>query len=171
MGVTDRDWYRDALRQREGGNARRMPLTKTFRVTLGVLVFGVVAALVLTGLQVMSGRTSTTSNVPPQSSALEDMARRNELEAKEAPRLRQEQKYRTDEAARLKALAPLQTQAAAAEKAALASAERKARAWAKFYRKPAECEGPFNSVDTMECSNHFIRSKRAFEAAYAAGKL
>lgn len=53
---------------------------------------------------------------------------------------------------------------------ALEAAARKERAWSQFYKEPAQCDGnPSNDVMT-ECANHYIRSKRQFEQAYAAGK-
>jgi hypothetical protein len=54
---------------------------------------------------------------------------------------------------------------------ALDAAARKERAWTKFYRKPANCEGNPTNETMTECANHYIRSKRQFEEAFAAGKL
>lgn len=54
---------------------------------------------------------------------------------------------------------------------ALQAAARKERAWAKYYKKPPQCDGNPNSDTMMACANQFIRAKREFEEAYAAGKL
>lgn len=52
-------------------------------------------------------------------------------------------------------------------RAMLAEADRKERAWAKYYKKPAIC----SDAATMECANGFIRAKRMFEEKYARGEL
>ncbi len=49
-------------------------------------------------------------------------------------------------------------------------AARKERAWNQFYKKPAQCDGNPTSDVMTECANHYIRSKRQFEAAYVATK-
>lgn len=54
---------------------------------------------------------------------------------------------------------------AADEKATLA-AERKERAWARFYKKPAACDETPPKASMVECANHFIRAKREFEQSY-----
>ena len=58
-----------------------------------------------------------------------------------------------------------------ARREALDAAARKERAWAKFYKKPPNCEGDPNSEQMVNCANQFIRAKRQFEDAYVAGKL
>ena len=54
---------------------------------------------------------------------------------------------------------------------ALQAADRKERAWNKYYKKPATCKGNPSNESMTECANHYIRAKRQFEEAYAAGKL
>ena len=54
-----------------------------------------------------------------------------------------------------------------ARRAVIAEADRRERAWAKFYRKPAAC----NDAASMECANGFIRAKKSFEEKYARGEL
>jgi len=49
------------------------------------------------------------------------------------------------------------------------AAEQKERAWARFYIKPAQCDINPGRDTIVECANHFIRARREFEAAYAAG--
>jgi hypothetical protein len=51
------------------------------------------------------------------------------------------------------------------------AAERKARAWANYYRKPELCDDNASRATMVECANHFIRARRQFEEAYAAGRL
>ena len=58
-----------------------------------------------------------------------------------------------------------------ARQATFDETNRREAAWAKFYRKPQLCSDNPSTEALVECANEFIRAKRAFEAAYAAGKL
>ena len=49
--------------------------------------------------------------------------------------------------------------------------ERRERAWARYYRKPVNCDERPTADTMIECANHYIRSRRQFDEAYAAGKL
>jgi hypothetical protein len=49
--------------------------------------------------------------------------------------------------------------------------ERKALAWSRYYQRPASCEGNPSTEQLVECANHFIRTKRLFDAEWAAGRL
>lgn len=62
-------------------------------------------------------------------------------------------------------------QAAAAPGGPLSEMERKQRAWSRYYKKPPYCEENPSSDVLIECANHYIRARRQFEEAYAAGKL
>lgn len=48
---------------------------------------------------------------------------------------------------------------------------RKERAWARFYHRPASCDGNPTTDQLIECANHFIRSKREFDERWKAGTL
>jgi hypothetical protein len=50
-------------------------------------------------------------------------------------------------------------------------ARRKERAWARFYKRPAACEGNPSADQLIECGNHFIRSKREFDERWRTGTL
>jgi hypothetical protein len=50
------------------------------------------------------------------------------------------------------------------------AAERKARDWARFYKKPTQCDDNPNRDVMIECANHYIRAKRQFDETYGAGK-
>ena len=50
------------------------------------------------------------------------------------------------------------------------AAERKAREWARFYKKPPQCDDNPNKDLMIECANHYIRAKRQFDEAYGADK-
>ncbi|NIC40747.1 hypothetical protein [Aquabacterium sp. A08] len=49
-------------------------------------------------------------------------------------------------------------------------AQRKADAWAKFYKRPDHCDQATGAA-LVECGNHHIRAKRRFEALYTDGQL
>jgi len=50
-------------------------------------------------------------------------------------------------------------------------ARRKERAWERFYRRPAVCEGNPSADQLVECGNHFIRNRREFEERWRTGSL
>jgi uncharacterized protein HemX len=87
----------------------------------------------------------------------EALARKAQLEAEQQ---RQEEK-------RVQALVEQQRAADAALRAELDAADRREKAWARFYRPPPHCE----TAATMECTNRFIRAKRLFDDKYAKGEL
>ena len=60
--------------------------------------------------------------------------------------------------------------AVSTQRALQQAAEAKERAWARYYVKPAQCDVNPGRDTIVECANHFIRARREFEAAYAAGK-
>jgi type IV secretory pathway VirB10-like protein len=61
-------------------------------------------------------------------------------------------------------------EAEAALRAARRAAERKDRAWADFYKKPAMCD-EYTSRDVMvECANQYIRARHEFEENYSVGR-
>jgi hypothetical protein len=87
-----------------------------------------------------------------------------EARRREAQRAAAEQQSRLEKAAQQRAVED-------ARRAAIEEAARKERAWAKFYKRPANCDNDLNQEQLVECANHHIRAKRQFEEAYAAGKL
>jgi hypothetical protein len=92
-----------------------------------------------------------------------EQQRRNDAAAQQA---RQRQLER-QEASRAQAIREQQQTQEDARQATLAEADRKERAWAKFYRRPASC----NDAASMECANGYIRAKRSFEEKFARGEL
>lgn len=50
-------------------------------------------------------------------------------------------------------------------------ARRKERAWARFYKRPAACDGNPSADQLIECGNHFIRAKREFDERWRTGTL
>lgn len=91
----------------------------------------------------------------------------------EALRLQREAQARAAARAREAARqvdAQRQRAAAAADLARQEQADRKADAWARYYRPSAACRDSTAST-SVECANEFIRAKRGFEEAWGAGKL
>lgn len=87
----------------------------------------------------------------------EALARQAQLEAEQQ---RQEEK-------RAQALAEELRAVEAARRAEADAADRREKAWARFYRQPPHCE----IAATMECTNRYIRAKRLFDEKYARGEL
>jgi hypothetical protein len=58
----------------------------------------------------------------------------------------------------------------AVQRAAQQAAERRDRAWARFYQKPAYCDDNPSKANMVECANHYIRARREFEALYGPDK-
>jgi hypothetical protein len=54
-------------------------------------------------------------------------------------------------------------------RAAQRALERKEKAWAAYYKKPASCDDNPSKDTMVECANHYIRAKRQFEQDYAGG--
>jgi hypothetical protein len=50
-------------------------------------------------------------------------------------------------------------------------ARRRERAWARFYKRPATCEGNPTGDQLVECGNHYIRMRREFDERWRAGNL
>lgn len=59
---------------------------------------------------------------------------------------------------------------AEAQRRAQQAADRKERAWASYYKTPAQCDDNPTRATMVECANHFIRARRQFDETYAAGK-
>lgn len=71
-------------------------------------------------------------------------------------RLREAQRQREEEAQR---------------RAAMDEKQRRAEAWARFYRQPRRCIDNPTSEVMVECANEHIRKRREFDALYDAGRL
>jgi hypothetical protein len=112
--------------------------------------------------------------------ALQDAARAN-TEAQQRAQAQADLQRREDEARRQRLQAQIEQQEALktqairerqqadeqARQAAEAEAERKEKAWAKFYRRPPAC----TDAASLECANGYIRARRTFEVKYARGEL
>jgi len=87
----------------------------------------------------------------------EALARQAQLEAQQ----------QREEEQRIQASTEQQRAAEAARRAEAEAADRREKAWARFYRPPPHCE----TAATMECTNRYIRAKRLFDEKYGKGEL
>jgi uncharacterized iron-regulated membrane protein len=87
----------------------------------------------------------------------EALARQAQLEAEQQ---RQQEK-------RIQAFTAQQRAADAARRAEADAADRREKAWARFYRPPPHCE----TAATMDCTNRYIRARRQFDEKFAKGEL
>ena len=99
-----------------------------------------------------------------QQSQAESQKLQLEAQGRDAARQAQTQQQ---EAQRLQTITAQQRAEQEARSTEAAAVDRKAKAWEKFYRKPAVC----NDANTMDCANAYIRAKRTFEEKYARGEL
>lgn len=183
MGVQDRDWYwqdRDAKsratynpREFRGRRMFRTESGGSYRSLVGRWLIGVFCTVLVCalGYSVVEWRkqfaaeqiirrdpdVQQTAELRAQGAQRDEAARQVKLQAQ----------HRQQEAVRFQAIAERQRSDEQATRAAANAVDRKAKAWARFYRKPATCD----EVATMECANGFIRAKRAFEEKYARGEL
>lgn len=172
MGFEDREWYRKELKERErraraAGNPRRV--FSPLNIVLALLAAATLAFAVLAW--VLQSRAESAAELRVRSvpnalheSQLEDQKLQREAGEREAARqaLLQQQ-----DAQRQQAIVERQRADEEALRAQAEAVDRKAKAWEKFYRKPAVC----NDATTMECANAYIRAKRVFEEKYARGEL
>lgn len=127
-------------------------------VTLGILV----AALVI--WQVAEWRAGR---------AVEDFARNVQNEAARIDRQNREQMEAQQRQAAQQRAAVAASQRAAEDvrRQAVDADTRREQAWARFYKKPAQCDESRGGTWTVECANDYIRAKRTFDERYDAGKL
>ncbi|MEO8057931.1 MAG: hypothetical protein ABI671_06370 [Burkholderiales bacterium] len=171
MGFEDRDWFKkeQKAKARRARAADRPPRFTPLRIGLGLLA---AATLAFAGLGwIVHSRTEAAAVVKLQSqpnqlkqSQAEAQKLQLEEQGRDAARqaLAQQQDVR-----RLQTITAQQRAEEEARSAEAAAVDRKAKAWEKFYRKPAVC----NDANTMDCANAYIRAKRSFEERYARGEL
>jgi flagellar biosynthesis/type III secretory pathway M-ring protein FliF/YscJ len=183
MGVQDRDWYwkeRDKKERAAYGDelgsdvtqfprrhqSRSMhPVTMAALSLLGaVLLYAMIASFMQWRAQRMVDQVTRAGQESIRQSQLQAEQMQREASEREAQR---QVELRQQEALRVQAISERHQVEEEAQRAAAEGVDRKAKAWAKFYRKPASC----NDAATMECANSFIRAKRTFEERYARGEL
>ena len=144
------------------------------RSHLGLTIVAIVAVAGCFGLAsqaYIEWRTRAADE--PDVQAIEQAKQRAEIRAQIAQReaaartAQQQARQQQEESARIQAIEQRQQAEDAAKRAAQAEADRKAKAWANFYHKPASC----TDAGSMACVNSYIRAKRLFEEKYARGEL
>jgi uncharacterized iron-regulated membrane protein len=171
MGFEDREWYRKELKAKE---RRARAADRPRRVTPLMIVLALLAAatLAFAGLAwLMQSRTEAAAEqkLRSQPNVLQESQREGkklQVEAEGRDAARQTRTQQQD-AQRLQTITAQQRAEEEARSAEAEAVDRKAKAWEKFYRKPAVC----NDANTMDCANAFIRAKRTFEEKYARGEL
>ena len=171
MGFEDREWYQkeQKAKARRARAADRPPRFTPLRIALGLLA---VATLAFAGLGwIVHSRSEAAAELklrgqPNQllQSRAEAQQLQLEAEGRDAARRAQTQQHDAQRAQTITAQQQAEIEARRLEAEAV---DRKAKAWEKFYRKPAVC----NDANTMDCANAYIRAKRTFEEKYARGEL
>ena len=171
MGVQDRDWYSEAIRQRERsthGPSMPQPRPGTVggsRAVVRLLALGVV---LFAAMHAYSGRQA---RVAAEESAR--TAQHNQLQAEQRQRSESEtQQVRQaeldrQEAIRWQTIRDRQQVTDRVTQSSAAEMVRRQQAWNKFYRPSAFCI----EAGTVECANAFIRARRLFEQEYARGAI
>jgi hypothetical protein len=171
MGFEDREWYQKELKAkaRRARAADRPPRFTPLRIALGLLA---AATLAFAGLGwIVHSRSEQAAEVKlrSQPNVLQETqleGKKLQLEAESRDAARQTRTQQQD-AQRLQTITAQQQAEEEARRLEAEAVDRKAKAWEKFYRKPAAC----NDANTMDCANAYIRAKRTFEEKYARGEL
>lgn len=173
MGVQDRDWYWEAKDRREGLRLLGNRSQRMHPATVATLwIIGVILVLAIAGSVMQWRARAAVENVMrlgqeaalrAQAQGQAEQARRDEVARQE----HQQARYQQQEAMRVQDIVQRQRGEDDARRAAGDAVDRKAKAWAKFYRKPSACD----DAATMECANAFIRAKRVFEEKFAQGEI
>ena len=133
-------------------------------VAVAALLLAVLAWIVRSRTEAAAERTLRSVPNALEQSQLEGQQLQREAVDREATR---QARLQQQEAKRRQAIADQQRAEEEAQRAEAEAVDRKAKAWEKFYRKPAAC----NDATTMECANAYIRAKRVFEEKYGRGEL
>lgn len=171
MGFEDREWYQkeQKAKARRARAADRPPRFTPLRIALGLLA---AATLAFAGLGwIVHSRSEAAAELklrdqPNQLQQSQVEGRKLQLQAESRDAARKAQTQQQD-AQRLQTITAQQQAEEEARRLEAEAVDRKAKAWEKFYRKPAVC----NDANTMDCANAYIRAKRTFEEKYARGEL
>ena len=171
MGFEDREWFKKeqkakARRVRAGD---RPPRFTPLRIALGLLAAATLAFAALGWIVHSRSEAAAEVKLRSQPNVLRETqteAKKLQTEAEARDAARQTRTQQQD-AQRLQTITAQQQAEEEARRLEAEAVDRKAKAWEKFYRKPAVC----NDANTMDCANAFIRAKRTFEEKYARGEL
>jgi hypothetical protein len=184
MGIYDRDWYWQdrARKERQYYNPREFRSQgaaargnfwprRVFSIRFHILLASVFGLSCLLAMGVAHWRAEAAAERllrSRQEAAARAQAAaaqaQQEVAARQANR---EAELRRQDALRTQAIIERWRAEDEQLRAHKAEAERKDRAWAKFYRRSPVCE----AAATIECANDYIRAKRAFEERYARNQL
>ena len=147
----------DALRRPRSGSLLTHPLTLLVATIAAIVIVWMIgAAAVRWREQVVAERAAQVARENERQA--QQQAEQAQREAAEREARRQAQLEQAD-AARAQATADALRAQDDARVAEVSAADRKEKAWAKFYRKPSHCE----TSGSMDCVNGYIRARRAFE--------
>ncbi len=171
MSFEGREWYEkeQKAKARRARAGDRPPRFTPIRIALGLLA---AATLAFAGLGwIVHSRTEAVAEVklrsqPNQLEQSRAESQKLQLESQRRDTERQEQTQQQD-VQRQQTITAQQQAEEDARRSQAEAVDRKAKAWEKFYRKPAVC----NDANTVDCANAFIRVRRIFEEKYARGEL
>ena len=169
---------REATPQDEA-HARPPAVARTRGARDGRMQFGVVVALAVAGLVLVWIVIVTFVQWRTQAAAQETLRLNQEAQRQAQAQIEQMQREALVRQAQLeveqqrqeeKRIQDFNEQQRAADEARRAEAEtadRREKAWARFYRPPPHCE----TAATMECTNRYIRARRVFDEKFAKGEF
>jgi hypothetical protein len=146
-----------------------LSLPAPVKIALGVAA-GLLLLFAITVLYVRSSqRAAAETAARAARQATEQIERDNQQRAETAQRAFAQRQRLADEQeqARIQRIREQERQADQAQGVVSGEAERRQRAWEAYYRKPPGCI----DAATMECTNHYIRARRAFDEKFAKGQL
>ncbi len=149
-------------RRKRGWEAISVPLPLQFAIAviLGVLIATAIAAAYVK----WNARVTAEANARATQEEIERIARerQEQLEAEQRAAAERQRTAAEEERARIEKLREEQRLAEEARRAQMNDTQRMEEAFAASYRKPPGCA----DAATLDCANHYIRAKRAFEAQY-----
>lgn len=160
---------RKAARRRTRATDPSLLQPGPMRTALGVIA-GLLLLFAVTVLYVRASHRAAAEATAKAAAQAQEQAERDALERAEAAQRAQTERVRLaaeQEQARLARAREQQQVAEQARAAARGEAERKQRAWEAYYRKPPGC----TDAASLECANHYIRARRAFDEKFAKGQL
>lgn len=149
-------------RRKRGWDAISVPLPLQFAIAviLGVLIATAIAAAYVK----WNARVTAEANARATQAEIERIAseRQQQIEAEQRAAAERQRLAEQEERQRAEKLREEQRLAEESRRALLNDTERMEQAFAASYRKPPGCA----DAATLDCANHYIRAKRAFEAQY-----
>ncbi|RYX90213.1 MAG: hypothetical protein EOO28_30400 [Comamonadaceae bacterium] len=138
-----------------------------WKIAIGVFV-GILAAALVTYWVRMYFIQQALQDFNKSIQQISVQSQRSTQELQKQQALRQQQAVDAANQRKLD-IANAQRQAEEAKRAQLAEVARREAAWAKYYKKPAQCDSADGQA-FVDCANGHIRAKRRFEELYASGK-